>query len=430
MTVAEVRLWGTKVGNVSVENGDRVAKFEYDPDFIKRGIEVSPVMMPLGENVYTFPVLSQQTFQGLPGMLADSLPDKFGNAIINKWLESQGRPADSLDPVEKLCYIGKRGMGALEYFPATYKDMDEKESIHFDRLIRLASNILSKRKRWHVEENESAMSQIIKVGTSAGGARAKAVIAWNEKTGDICSGQTNAGEGYGYWIIKFADVTNNGDKEGPDKGHYTLTEYAYHKMALCAGIEMSECRLCEENGRHHFMTRRFDRKKETSEKLHMQTLGALAHFDYGTPGIYSYEQTEKIMRELKLGQKDVEQLYRRMVFNIFARNQDDHVKNISFLMDKNGEWRLSPAYDVTYAYNPWGKWTGNHQMTMNGKREGFEKDDFFACASSMSIKKEKARSIIEEVQEAIGKWRDFAEESGLTEEEYMRIGKTFETLEK
>ena len=215
-----------------------------------------------------------------------------------------------------------------------------------------------------------------------------------------------------------------------DKGHYTLTEYAYHKMALCARIEMSECRLCEENGRHHFMTRRFDRKKETSEKLHMQTLGALAHFDYGTPGIYSYEQTEKIMRERKLGQKDVEQLYRRMVFNIFARNQDDHVKNISFLMDKNGEWRLSPAYDVTYAYNPWGKWTGNHQMTMNGKREGFEKDDFFACASSMSIKKEKARSIIEEVQEAIGKWRDFAEESGLTEEEYMRIGKTFETLEK
>ena len=428
MTAAEVRLWGTKVGTVSIEDGDKAAKFEYDDDFIKRGVEVSPVMMPLNANVYSFPALSQQTFQGLPGMLADSLPDKFGNAVINKWLESQGRQPDSLDPVEKLCYIGRRGMGALEYFPVTYKGMDEKESINVDRLIRLASNILSKRKRWHVEENESAMSQIIKVGTSAGGARAKAVIAWNEETGDICSGQTNAGEGYGYWIIKFADVRNNGDKEGADKGNPTVIEYAYHKMAVSAGIEMSECRLYEENGRKHFMTRRFDRIKENGEKLHMQTLGAMAHFDYNIPGIYSYEQAAAVMRAIGLGQKDIEQLYRRMVFNIFARNQDDHVKNISFLMDKNGEWSLSPAYDVTYAYNPWGKWTGSHQMTMNGKRDEFEPEDFLACASSMSIKREKARSIMEEVRAATGKWMEFAEESGLPEEESVKIGKVFRRL--
>ena len=425
MTAAEVRLWGTKVGTVSIEDGDMAAKFEYDSDFIKRGVEVSPVTMPLNANVYSFPALSQQTFQGLPGMLADSLPDRFGNAVINKWLESQGRQPDSLDPVEKLCYIGKRGMGALEYFPVTYKEMDEKESINVDRLIRLASNILSKRKRWHVEENEAAMSQIIKVGTSAGGARAKAVIAWNEETGDICSGQTNAGKGYGYWIIKFADVRNNGDKEGADKGSHTVTEYAYHKMAVSAGIEMSECRLYEEKGRKHFMTRRFDRRKENGEKLHMQTLGAMAHFDYNTPGIYSYEQAAAVMRMIGIGQKGIEQLYRRMVFNIFARNQDDHVKNISFLMDKNGEWSLSPAYDVTYAYNPRGKWTGSHQMTMNGKREEFEPEDFLACASSMSIKREKARSIMEDVRTATGKWMEFAEESGLPEEESVKIGKVF-----
>ena len=332
MTVAEIIMWGTKIGTVVFDRETGLGSFEYDPAFLSSGIEVSPLAMPLSRRVYAFPELARQSFHGLPGLLADSLPDKFGNAIIDAWLQSQGRSPSSFDPVERLCYTGSRGMGALEYVPARGPSPLESESIEIDRLVRLASDILRSREDMHVTAGESAMQELIRVGTSAGGARAKAVIAWNEQTGDIRSGQIDAGKGYEYCLIKFDGVSKNGDKEGDDAPQYTKIEYAYYLMAQNAGISMSECRLYEENGRYHFMTRRFDRDLSTGAKLHMQSLGGIAHFDFNLPGAYSYEQAAQVMRQIRISNTEISQFYRRMVFNVLARNQDDHVKNVSFLM--------------------------------------------------------------------------------------------------
>ena len=268
------------------------------------------------------------------------------------------------------------------------------------------------------------MQHIIRVGTSAGGARAKVVIAWNEETGEIRSGQVSLHEGFGHWLIKFDDVSNNGDKEGPDRPSYTLVEYAYHLMAVSCGVAMSECRLFDEHGRHHFMTKRFDRIPNSGGKLHMQTLAGLAHFDFMDPAAYSYEQAVSVMRQLGLGQDEIEQLFTRMVFNVMARNHDDHVKNISFLMDRSGMWSLSPAYDVTYAYNPLGAWTSAHQMSLNGKRDGFERSDLLVAADHMSIPGRKAKPIIDRVGEAVRNWKAFAEEAHVPERVAEAIGKT------
>lgn len=409
MTFANVFLWGTKIGSVVYEN--RLGSFEYDKSFLSSGIEVSPIVMPLSERVYAFPELARESFHGLPGLLADSLPDKFGNAVINAWLQSQGRTPESFDPVERLCYTGSRGMGALEYVPAKGPDSSASESMEIARLVRLASDILSSRESLHISAGDNAMQDIIRVGTSAGGARAKAVTAWNERTCDIRSGQIQAGTGYGYWLIKFDGIGQNGDKEGADDSQHTRIEYAYYLMAREAGILMEESRLYEENGRYHFMTKRFDRNPETGAKIHMLTLGGMAHFDFNQAGAYSYEQAAQIMRRIRLPNTDIEQFYRRMVFNVLSRNQDDHVKNISFLMDRRGVWRLSPAYDVTYAYNPEGVWTGSHQMTINGRREGFAKQDLLASAKNMGVRKAKAEEIISDVEEIIAKWPQFAEEA-------------------
>ena len=409
MTFANVFLWGTKIGSVVYENG--LGSFEYDKSFLSSGIEVSPIVMPLSERIYAFPELARESFHGLPGLLADSLPDKFGNAVINAWLQSQGRAPESFDPVERLCYTGSRGMGALEYVPAKGPDSSASESMEIARLVRLASDILSSRESLHISAGDNAMQDIIRVGTSAGGARAKAVIAWNESTGDIRSGQIQADTGYGYWLIKFDGIGQNGDKEGADDPQHTRIEYAYYLMAREAGILMEESRLYEENGRYHFMTKRFDRNRETGAKIHMLTLGGMAHFDFNQAGAYSYEQAAQIMRRIRLPNTDIEQFYRRMVFNVLSRNQDDHVKNISFLMDRHGLWRLSPAYDVTYAYNPEGVWTGSHQMTINGRREGFAKQDLLASAKNMGVRKAKAAEIISDVEEIIANWPQFAEEA-------------------
>ena len=409
MTFANVFLWGTKIGTVVLENG--LGSFEYDKSFLSSGIEVSPIVMPLSERVYAFPELARESFHGLPGLLADSLPDKFGNAVINAWLQSQGRAPESFDPVERLCYTGSRGMGALEYVPAKGPDSSASESMEIAMLVRLASDILNSRESLHISAGDNAMQDIIRVGTSAGGARAKAVIAWNERTGDIRSGQILAGTGYGYWLIKFDGIGQNGDKEGADDPQHTRIEYAYYLMAREAGILMEESRLYEENGRYHFMTKRFDRNPETGAKIHMLTLGGMAHFDFNQAGAYSYEQAAQIMRRIRLPNTDIEQFYRRMVFNVLSRNQDDHVKNISFLMDRRGLWRLSPAYDVTYAYNPEGVWTGSHQMTINGRREGFVKQDLLASAKNMGVRKAKAEEIISDVEESLAKWPQFAEEA-------------------
>ena len=425
MTAAEVRLWGTKIGTVAFDEENGFGSFEYDPGFLPSGIEVAPIAMPLSRRVYTFPELARQSFHGLPGLLADSLPDKFGNAVIDAWLRSQGRSPASFDPVERLCYTGSRGMGALEYVPARGPGAAESDAIEIDRLVRLASDILRSREDMHVVIGENAMQEIIRVGTSAGGARAKAVIAWNEKTGDIRSGQIDAGKGYEYWLIKFDGVSKNGDKEGEDVPQYTRIEYAYYKMAQDAGILMSECRLYEENGRSHFMTRRFDRDPGTGAKYHMQSLGGIAHFDFNQPGAYSYEQAAEVMRRLRLSNTEISQFFRRMVFNVLARNQDDHVKNISFLMNRGGKWRLAPAYDVTYAYNPDGMWTGTHQMTVNGKRDGIGRQDLLASAVNMGIKKAEAERIIAEVRKSMGRWPEYAAEASLKEAAAEAIQKTF-----
>ena len=428
MTAAEVFLWGTRIGTIVFNDIDGFGSFEYDPSFLPSGIEVSPITMPLSQRVYAFPELSRQSFHGLPGLLADSLPDKFGNTIINAWLQSQGRSPGSIDPVERLCYTGSRGMGALEYVPARGPAINGSESIAIDKLVQLASDILRSREDMHVPAGGNAMQEIIRVGTSAGGARAKAIIAWNEQTRDIRSGQIEAGKGYGYWLIKFDGVSKNGDKEGDDAPEYTKIEYAYHLMAKAAGILMSECRLYEESGRYHFMTRRFDRDPATGEKLHMQSLGGIAHFDFNQPGAYSYEQAAQVMRQLRISSTEIHQFYRRMVFNVLARNQDDHVKNISFLMDRTGRWRLAPAYDLTYAYNPEGIWTGTHQMSVHGKRDGIRLQDLLASARSMGVKIPEAEQVIHAVQESLRRWYDYAKEADLKELTAQRIYAQFADL--
>ena len=425
MTFAEVILWGTKIGTAAFDHSTGLGSFEYEPAFLASGIEVAPITMPLSRRVFRFPELEKQSFHGLPGLLADSLPDKFGNAVINAWLESQGRSPESFDPVERLCYTGARGMGALEYRPANGPSAEKSESIAIDRLVQFASDILNSREKIQIKVSENTMQEIIKVSSSAGGARAKGLIAWNEETGDIRSGQINAGEGYDYWLIKFDGVSKNGDREGEDPPHYTKIEYAYHLMAKDAGIAMSECRLYEENGRHHFMTRRFDRNPRTGDKYHLLSLGGMAHFDFNQPGAYSYEQAALVMRQLRLSNKELAQFFRRAVFNVLARNQDDHVKNISFLMDRTGHWSLSPAYDITYSYNPGGMWTGSHQMCINGKRESIERSDLLACAKSMGIKKSVAEQAIHEVQSSVNNWMTFAETAGVKEEVAKQIAGQF-----
>ena len=415
-TISEVKTWGSTIGAVVLEDGQRTASFQYDPDFAQSGVEVSPLMMPLSNRVYSFPALAQESFHGLPGLLADSLPDRFGNALIDAWLARQGRDPNSFNAVERLCYTGSRGMGALEFVPATGPQPTKDSVLQVDRLVELASEILSHRNglqtRFTEEVKAEAMSDILRVGTSAGGARAKAVIAWNPKTNEVRSGQNNADDGFEHWIIKFDGVSNNRDKDLADPKGYGIIEYAYSKMATDCGITMSDCRLFEEGGRHHFMTRRFDRLTQGG-KLHMQSLAAVAHLDFNQAGAHSYEQAFDTMRRLDLFASTTAEMYRRMVFNIVARNQDDHVKNIAFLMDRSGNWSLAPAFDMTYNYQPSGIWTSSHQMTVNGKRDNFTFEDFLACGKSALLKRGQAKTILHEVGQVVSRWRDYADQAGV-----------------
>jgi serine/threonine-protein kinase HipA len=416
---ANIRLWGSQVGAVSWNQGSNVASFEYEPSFVQKGLEISPLRMPLAaRTVYSFPELERMTYKGLPGLLADSLPDKFGNALINQWLARQGRDPDSYNPVERLLYQGKRGMGALEFEPAEKVVVNQSTKIELDYLVETARQVLSEKKGLQAHLDNDGLKQIIRVGTSAGGARAKAVIAFNEKTGEVRSGQLNAPEGFTHWLIKLDGVTNEalGDPQ-----HYGRIEYVYYKMAIACGIEMTDCLLKEENDRAHFMTRRFDRTADNG-KIHMQTLCGIAHFDFNQPGTYSYEQLFHVMRTLRLPYLAAEQVFRRMVFNVVARNQDDHTKNFSFLMDRSGKWRLAPAYDMAYAYNPRGEYTSVHQMTINGKNDHFTKSDFLQVAQSMNIK--KPNEMIEAVTEAVSKWGAIAAEYGIPHSLSEKIGKT------
>lgn len=427
-TLAEVRLWGRTIGAVSLADGAVYASFQYEPGFARSGIEVSPLTLPLGEHVYTFPQLAVESFHGLPGLLADSLPDKFGNALIDAWLATQGRTPASFSAVERLCYTGTRGMGALEFAPASGPRPTQSRVVEIDALVRLASDVLRRRHDLHGTlaegDKDHALRDILRVGTSAGGARAKAVIAWNPVTQEVRSGQIAAGSGFEHWLLKFDGVSANRDRELDDPQGYGAIEYAYFLMARAAGIHMSECRLLEENGRRHFMTRRFDRTPDGG-KLHLQSLGALAHYDFNQAGAHSYEQALQVIRQLGLPADAAEEQFRRMVFNLVARNQDDHVKNIAFLMDKTGRWSLSPAFDIAYSYNPTGEWTARHQMSVNGKRDAFTREDLRACAASASLKRGRAESLLEEVCTAVRRWPEFASAARIPDRWREAIQATF-----
>jgi serine/threonine-protein kinase HipA len=411
---ANVYLWGTHIGTVLLNDGDPIAKFQYTDEFQDLGIEVSPINMPLKPAVFEFPELSIKSFHGLPGLLSDSLPDKFGNKVIAAWLREQGLGPEDLNTIDRLCYAGQRGMGALEYKPALFDKDNTSEILTVESLSELANKVLKMRKeaKSTLVTGINKFSSILKVGSSAGGARAKALIGWNEATGEVRSGQVKLPKGFGYWLIKFDGLTGNGDKEGDDKWGYGRVEYAYHLMAKAAGIEMTECRLWN---KRHFMTRRFDRLAD-GDKLHMQTLGALAHFDFNNPTAYSYEQAFRINRRVVNHAKADEQLFRRMAFNIIAWNCDDHVKNIAYLMDRNGKWNLAPAYDECYAYNPGGDWTSQHQMSVNGKRIGITEEDLIAAASFANIRERKAKVIIDEVKDAVRQWSSFAAQAEVLDE--------------
>ena len=410
MTVAEVRLWGTTIGAVSVERAGEPAAFEYTPEFASSGIEVAPLAMPLSRALYRFTSLGE-AFHGLPGLLADSLPDKFGNAVLDAWLAAQGRSPQDINAVERLLYAADRGMGALEFRPALGPRGDASKPLEVAALVELANEVL--RERSLLQESfgdstkERALREILRVGSSAGGARAKAVIAWNPATNEVRSGQVQAPEGFGYWLLKFDGVAANRDRELADPLGYGAIEYAYSQMARAAGIEMSECRLFEENGRRHFMTRRFDRR-DNGEKLHMQSLAALAHLDFNLAGAHSYEQALLVARRLGLPPESIEELFRRMCFNVVARNHDDHVKNLAFLMDRRGRWSLAPAFDLNYAFNPQGAWTSRHQMTLNGKRDDFTLADFRAVARTALLPRGRERALLAQVTAAVARWPEFA----------------------
>jgi len=421
-TLARVNIWGQTAGVIAWNDARQSATFQFENTFLKTGLDVSPLKMPLGQAqnpnaLFAFPELNPQTFHGLPGMLADSLPDKFGNALIDAWLARQGRRPETFNPVERLCYTGKRGMGALEYEPVVAPFTDASAPLDIKELVQLVKDVFSEKAQLHTnihEKPEEGLLDIIRIGTSAGGARAKAIIAYNKETGDVRSGQIDGLPGYEYWIIKFDGATNQ--QLGDPKG-YGRIEYAYHLMAKDCGMLLPECHLLQENGRAHFMTKRFDR--EGNKKLHMQSLCGMAHFDYNMAGLFSYEQAFQIMRQLGLPYTDAEEMYRRMIFNAIARNQDDHTKNISFLMNEAGQWQLSPAYDVTYAYDPANKWMHAHQMSINGKREGITKADLTEVAKNMNIK--KPNEIIEQVTDSVGHWTKFAKEAGIPAEQAKQI---------
>ena len=428
ITTARVLLFGTHIGSVAWDDEREVGIFEYDPDFLRSDIEIAPLKMPLAAGTFAFPDLSRDTFKGLPGLLADCLPDKFGNLLIDRWLAGQGRTPQSFNPVERLCYLGTRGMGALEFEP-TLTRQRAGSVIDVGKLVELANEALADRGELHTNlKDDEALTEILRVGTSAGGARAKAIVAWNPTTNEVRSGQVGAADGFEPWLIKFDGVSENRDKELNDPKGYGRIEYAYHLMARAAGITMSDCHLFGENGRAHFMTRRFDRTPG-GDKLHQQTLCGMNHMDFNRAGDYSYEQAFQVARMLGLPHQDEAESYRRAVFNILARNQDDHTKNLSFLMDRSGTWHLAPAYDVIYSYNPSGAWTSRHQMTLAGKRDDFSRGDLLDAASVANVKAPKARKILAEVGEAVSQWGSFAEQAGVAERRAELIGTAHRRLQ-
>lgn len=404
--IAKVNLYGQHIGTCQWDNKRRVAHFEYADSFIGKGLEPSPLLMPVRQGlIYSFSDIGRETFKGLPGMLADSLPDTYGRALFDRWLALTGR--SSGNAVETLCFLGKRCMGALEFEPALDVPYNQDIKIELDSLVEVASEALSEKEKFGAnleDDKKSAIAEIVRLGTSAGGQRAKAIIAYNPQSGEVRSGQIEAPEGFDYYLIKLDGVTAEaGFRETQNFGRL---EYSFYRLVKECGIEMSDCSLIEENGRAHFLTKRFDR--QNGQKIHMQTLCGIAHYDYRNPRSYSYEQAFNIMRFLKLPYSQAQEMFRRMVFNVVIRNQDDHTKNISFLMDSQGRWSLSPAYDMGFAYNPKGGWTAQHQMSANGKFDNISRNDLLEFAKRNNIK--EAADIIDCITEVGSRWPVIAKE--------------------
>ncbi len=415
---AFVKIWGEIVGAVAWDENQRLASFEYEPNFLSKGIDLAPIKMPIQsrQHIFSFPELrasrnsEYDTFKGLPGLLADVLPDKYGNQLINIWLAQNGRPENSMNPIEQLCFIGTRGMGALEFEPTQLKPARNTFQVEVSSLVDIAQRMLNRREKFEANMNkdeQQAIMEILKIGTSAGGARPKAIIAYNKKTGQVRSGQTNSPKGFEHWLIKLDGVSDT--QFGESKG-YGRVEMAYYNMAKDCGIQMMESELLEENNRAHFMTKRFDREG-SSTKHHIQTFCAMQHYDFNEVRSYSYEQLFQTMRVLRLPYPDAEQMYRRMVFNVIARNCDDHTKNFAFRLKKGENWELAPAYDICHAYRPESIWVSQHALSINGKRIGIEKQDLMGFAKSMNIK--KAKHIISEINERVQYWNHYANELGV-----------------
>ena len=415
ITTAYINIWKHRAGAIAWDDSTGVGSFEFEPSFLRNNLDLSPLKMPVNipaERIFSFPELrTNNSFRGLPGLLADMLPDRYGNALINAWLARHGRPQNSMNPVEILCFIGKRGMGAMEIEPAFPKGPDKAGKVEIDDLVRIAEDILSGRKEFSAslpEDEEKAMSDILKMGTSPAGARAKVLIAFNTATGEVRSGQADAPKGFSHWLLKFDGVTDT--QFGPTNG-YGRVEMAYYLMAKDAGIEMTECRLLEEKSRAHFMTKRFDRNPD-NRKVHMQSFFAIQHFDFNDINSYAYEQLFETMRALGLPYPQAEQLFRRMVFNVLARNCDDHTKNFAFLMTEDGKWRLSPAFDICHSYRPGSIWVSHQSLSVNGKRQNISRNDFLSVAKQMNIK--KAPSIVTDVNKIVSNWLEYAEHTKVT----------------
>ncbi|MCF8382041.1 MAG: type II toxin-antitoxin system HipA family toxin [Chlorobium sp.] len=429
MIVAEVSIWEELVGAVAWNDAAGLAAFEYDTGFKSKGWDISPLQMPVSDtrNIYGFPALRKKaepaldSFRGLPGLLADVLPDRYGNELINQWLAWQGRPQDSMNPVEMLCFIGTRGMGALEFQPATMKESKRTFAVEIESLVDMAKKMLSGKEAFAANlrtDEEKAIPELLRIGTSAGGARPKAVIAYNEKTGEVRSGQSTAPKGFEHWLVKLDGVSDI--QLGTSHG-YGRVEMAYCNMATACGITMMPSRLLEENGRAHFMTKRFDREGG-STKHHIQTFSALKHFDYISVTSFSYEQLFQTMRELKLTYPEAEQMFRRMVFNVAARNCDDHTKNFSFRLKKDARWELAPAYDLCHAYQPDHRWVSQHALSINGKRTDITREDLLEIGRS--IKNKKASEVIDEINATVAQWKQYADEAAVSPGLRDRIAKT------
>ncbi|WP_208597039.1 type II toxin-antitoxin system HipA family toxin [Prosthecochloris aestuarii] len=428
---ARVRLWGSVIGAVSwLDEGD-VGVFQYAPQFLQSGIQVAPFMMPLDEFPYEFSALARNTFKGLPGLLADSLPDRFGDTVIDAWLMSQGYEPSEIHAVQRLCFIGSRAMGALEFEPVIPGTLAGSKRVDIARLVAATNLILEERRApqrvFRRHDTREMIDALFCVAASAGGRRAKALLAWNPVTDEFRSGPADVGAGFEDWMIKFDGVTSSLDRETSDPAGSGSIEYAFHLMAVEAGIVMMPCRLHQEGGRSHFMTKRFDRTANGG-KYHMQSLGAMTHIDYHQPLSYSYEQAIQLMRRLGLKREDLEQLVLRAMFNVIACNHDDHVNNSAFLMNRRGQWRLSPAFDLSYTSDPRRVWTMLHRMSINGKCEDFKREDLIALASVAGIKKTRANEMIYRVTETVRRWPYFAEKAGVTEKRMAHIQADQDTL--